>query len=204
MNNDGKNKIHIVIILGSVRENNFTKKAARVTLDELEKTAGVSVELIDPSKLTLPLPGQRSESDDASNMVESIKNATGVILSTPEYHGSFSSVIKLVIENLGFPSVLSGKPVSLLGVAGGQIGAIKSLEALRGVCSHVGAIVLPGPVSIANVQNMFDENGKCTDESTEKRLRGLAENLVAFIKNNICPGIALEAMVRRSETASVN
>lgn len=204
MNNDRKSKIHIVVILGSVRENNYTKKAALVTLDELENNADVSVELIDPSKLSLPLPGQKSKNDDASNMQESIKNATGVILSTPEYHGSFSSVIKLVIENLGFPSVLSGKPVSLLGVAAGQIGAIKSLESLRGVCSHVGAIVLPGPVSIANVQKVFDENGKCTDESVEKRLRNLAGNLVDFIQNNICPGIALEAMVRRSESESVN
>ena len=36
--------------------------------------------------------------------------------------------MKLVIENLGFPSVLAGKPVALLGMAAGAIGAIKSLE----------------------------------------------------------------------------
>ena len=204
MNSDRKGRIHIVAILGSVRENNYTEKAMRVTLDELESIADVSVELINPSKLSLPFPGLRSKSDDAAIMKEAVRKATGVILSTPEYHGSFSSVIKLVIENLGFPSVLSGKPVALLGVAAGQIGAIKSLESLRGICSHVGAIVLPGPVSIANVQKTFDENGKCTDESVEKRLRDLANNLVAYIMNNICPGIALEAMVRREESEPVN
>ena len=59
---------------------------------------------------------------------------------------------KLVIENLGFPSVLAGKPVALVGVAAGRIGAIKSLEQLRGVCSHVGALVLPGAVSVAGVR----------------------------------------------------
>ncbi len=32
--------------------------------------------------------------------------------------------MKLVIENLGHPSVLSGKPVALLGVASGAIGAV--------------------------------------------------------------------------------
>ena len=57
-----------------------------------------------------------------------IRRSTGVVLATPEYHGSFSSVMKLMIENLGFPSVLAGKSVALLGVAGGSIGAIKSLE----------------------------------------------------------------------------
>jgi FMN reductase len=48
--------------------------------------------------------------------------------------------MKLAIDNLGFPSMLSGKPISLLGVAAGVIGAIKSLEELRGICSHVGAV----------------------------------------------------------------
>jgi len=85
---------------------------------------------------------------------QQVSDATGVIFATPEYHGSYSSVIKLVIEQLGFPSVLSGKPIALLGVAAGSIGAIKALEHLRSVCSHVGAIVLPGPVSVAAVHKV--------------------------------------------------
>lgn len=89
-----------------------------------------------------------------------VSQATGVVLVTPEYHGSFSSVMKLVIENLGFPSALVGKPVALLGVAAGTIGAIKSLEHLRGVVSHVGGIALPLPISIANVQKVFDREGQ--------------------------------------------
>ena len=103
---------------------------------------------------------------------------------------------KLVIENLGFPSTLAGKPVALMGVAGGEIGAIKSLEALRGVCSHVGAIVLPGPVSVAKVRSMFGEDGAVNDERVEKRLRGVATGLIHYIDQHVCPRFTLEAMVR--------
>jgi len=39
-------------------------------------------------------------------MQEIVGAATGVILSNPEYHESYSSAIKLVIENMGFPSGL--------------------------------------------------------------------------------------------------
>jgi FMN reductase len=129
-------------------------------------------------------------------MRSAVKAATGVILATPEYHGSFSSVLKLAIENLGFPSVLAGKPIALLGVAAGQIGAIKSLEHLRSVCSHVGAIVLPGPVSVAGVNKLFDADGNCLDPSVEKRVRGTATGLLNYIQANICPRFALEEMVR--------
>ena len=105
-------------------------------------------------------------------------------------------MMKLLIENLGFPSLLAGKPVALLGVAAGQIGAIKSLEHLRSVCSHVGAIVLPGPVSVAGIQKLFDEQGRCLDAAVEKRIRGVATNLLHYIHENICPRVALEEVVR--------
>ena len=102
----------------------------------------------------------------------------------------------MLIEHLGYPSMLSAKPIALLGVAAGAIGAIKSLEHLRSVCSHIGGIVLPGPVSVAGVHKVFDEEGNCLDPSVEKRLRGLGRNLTDYIRQNICPRIALEQMVR--------
>ncbi len=129
-----------------------------------------------------------------------VTEATGVLLATPEYHGSYSSVIKLLIENLGFPSALAGKPVALLGVAAGQIGAVKALEHLRGVCSHVGALVLPGSVSVAGVQKLFDEEGRCLDEGVERRVRGVATSLVDYIEGHVCPKLALEEMARGGDT----
>src|SRR5581483_3607396 len=95
-------------------------------------------------QLDLPLPGLPAKDAAAvERFRESVKEATGLLLASPEYHGGISSPMKLAIDNLGFPSVLTGKPVSLLGVAAGVIGAIKALEQLRGIWSHVGALVLP-------------------------------------------------------------
>ena len=190
--------IRIVAVAGSVRPGNFTGKALHCATRNLATADDVAVDLVNLTEHRLPLPGQETTED-----VEALQNrfsaATGVILATPEYHGSYSSVIKLLIDNLGFPSVLSGKPIALIGVAAGQIGAIKALEHLRSVCSHVGAIVLPGPVSIAGVQKLFDEQGNCLEEAIEKRLQGTATNLLDYIRGSICPRIALEEAVRRGE-----
>lgn len=191
--------IKIATILGSVRPGNYTGKALALVQDEISKMNDVELIEIDPAKLKLGMPGQNVDGSDGKLIQYKIKEAIGVIISTPEYHGSISSVVKLIIENLGFPSSLSSKPVALLGVAGGQIGAIKSLEQLRSICSHVGAIVLPGPVSIANVRSVFDEDGNCLDEKVEKRIRGLVLQLVDYINDNICPRFALEEMVRDSK-----
>lgn len=192
----GKN-IKIAALLGTSRPGCYTGKALALVIDELEKLDDVEVNFVDAAKIELQFPGCDGNTD-ASELQEIVKESTGVILATPEYHGSFAANMKLIIENLGFPSVLGGKPVALLGTAAGRIGAIKSLEQLRCVCSHIGAIVLPGPVSVANVQGVFDEDGDCTDENVEKMVRGIAHSLYDYIQGNVCPRFALERMVWES------
>lgn len=194
---------HITVLAGSVRPKNYTMRAVRYLEQELIKLVAeqqnskfpLTYEIIDPSKLTLSLPGVPMENSSHDILQQKVSQATGVIIASPEYHGGISSVMKLLIDNLGFPSVLGGKPIALLGVAAGLIGAIKSLEQIRSICSHIGGIVLPGPVSIANVQKIFNEHGEC-DEKTQKQIQKVVHNLVDYIDNNICPRIALESMVR--------
>ena len=184
----------IVCIAGTSRPNNYTSRALAIVVDELEKRSARTVAL-DARRMTLGFPDEPA-TQDATRLRLEVEQASAVVLATPEYHGSFSAMTKLIIENLGFPSVLSGKPVALLGVAAGRIGAIKALEQLRSVCAHTGAIVLPGAISIAGVRGAFNAEGAPTDPGTEKALRGLATSLLEFIKNYVCPKYALEAMVR--------
>jgi len=188
--------IRIATIVGTVRPGSYTSKALALVIDELHKKPGVEVKSLDPATMDLPFPGQAKGAAGADELRTAVAGATGIVLATPEYHGSFSAVTKLVIENLGFPSVLAGKPVALLGVAGGQIGAIKSLEQLRGVCSHVGALVLPMSVSVANVRASFDAQGRCLDDKVEARIRGVATVLLDYIHDHVCPKLTLERMVR--------
>ena len=197
-------KISIAVIIGSVRPGNYTSMAAALVVDVLKNHHHVAVELIDPAKLHLPLPGEEGKEEATRALQEKVRNATGVVFATPEYHGSFSSVTKLVIENLGFPSVLAGKPVALLGVAAGAIGAIKSLEHLRGVLSHIGAVVLPLPVSVANVRNVFDAQGHCLDPNVEKLIRSVGTNLMQYIEQNLCPRVTLERLMREGISATVS
>lgn len=189
--------IKIATIIGSAQPDNYTEKALALVHNELQEYENVELIKIDPAKLRLPFPGTEMTPSDDDWLKKTVKSVHGVIFATPEYHGSFSSLLKLTIENLGFPSALSGKAVSLLGTASGRIGAIKSLEHLRSVCSHVGAIVLPGPISIARVKTVFDEQGNCLDPEIEMQVRVLATNLLLYIRDTTCPEISLELTVRK-------
>jgi len=198
---DESRPIKIVVINGSVRPNNYTAMASAYVVDELNKNPRVSVEVVHPAEFNLPFPGIDPDAPGTRKLQQLVREATGVVLVTPEYHGSFSSVMKLVIENLGFPSALAGKPVALLGVAAGAIGAIKSLEHLRGVVSHIGALALPLPVSIANVQKVIDAEGRIVDPEIEKIVRRTGTNLLAYVHQNICPAVTLERLLREGQSA---
>jgi len=188
--------ITVAVVIGSVRDGNYTAKAVALVLDELRKVPDVRVDVVDPAGMQLPLPGADGPTSSVEVVRRAIGDATGVVFATPEYHGSFSSVAKLIIDNLGYPSELSGKPIALLGVASGEIGAVKALEHLRSVCSHVGGIVLPGPCSVANVRRVFDEGGKCHEPVVEERIRGLPAKLLEYIRRSVCPWESQEETVR--------
>ena len=184
----------IVCISGTNRPENYTSRALGVVVEALRQSQNEPV-VFDARTLSLAFPGHPDPGDGA-RLRTAVAAAPGVILATPEYHGSFCAMTKLIIENLGFPSVLAGKPVALVGVAAGRIGAIKSLEQLKSVCAHIGAIVVPGAVSVAGVQQLFDDQGRCTDATVETLLRGVAPAMLTFLKDYICPKHILEEMVR--------
>jgi NAD(P)H-dependent FMN reductase len=185
---------NIVCISGTSRPGNYTSRALALVVGELEKS-GEKLSVFDARELELGFPGHESTAD-ATALKEAVTGASGVVLASPEYHGGICANTKLIIENLGFPSQLAGKPVACLGVAAGRIGAIKSLEQLKGICSHIGSIVVPGSISIAGVQQVFDDDGNCLDEGSEKALRGLANAMSSFLNDFVCPKYALESMVR--------
>ncbi len=195
--NDERREVRIAAILGTTRPGNVTSKVLALAVDELSGNPDVSVTWLDPAGMELPFPGQSGDFPDRDRLQAAIREADGLIFATPEYHGSYAAAMKLVIENLGFPSVLAGKPAALIGAALGAIGAVKALEHLRSVLSHVGAIVLPGPVSVAGVHKVFDAEGRCLDEAVARRTRKLAANLLDYVERSTCPRAGLEAFARR-------
>ena len=120
--------IRIVIINGGVRlPGNYASMASALVLHELTTSTGH-----DQSHRTRHVTAAAARTDPQSAAAKHLQQKVGGPRGRPvhlEYHGSFSSVMKLVIENLGFPSTLSGKPVTLLGIAGGTIRAVEIVGA---------------------------------------------------------------------------
>jgi chromate reductase len=187
--------LRIGVIIGSVRDGSNTAKAAAIVVAELLSLPGVTVDVIDPRQMALAIPGAPGQQVAAQRLTQELQgrfeHVHGVVMLTPEYDGSYSAVLKLMIEYLGYPSVLAGKSVAILGVAAGRIGALRALEHLRSLLVHIGALVVPTPKSVAEAHKVFDAQGQVQDKHADGLMRGVARDLVEFVRRrdpSLCSG----------------
>ena len=170
----------VLLILGSLRAGSNTAKVGSLAKASLE-AHGLSVDVIDPRTTDLAFPGLPEHDLCAEPIQKRAQAAIGAIFVTPEYDGSFSSILKLIIEHFGYPSALAGKPVALFGCAGGRIGAVKALEHLRSMMSHTGAIVLPLSYSIPQVHRAFDDHGQLLDPQVHHGIEAVIAAFRGFV-----------------------
>lgn len=180
-NQDG-DRISVVGICGSLRQGSYTCMAVETALRGARDT-GAHTHLIDLKEYHLVFcDGKEDESclpDDVFKLRREVKEAGGIILGTPEYHGSFSGVLKNALDLMGFDEI-AGKMIGLVGVSGGALGAVHALSSLRTVGRALHAWVIPEQVSIPSAYNVFDESGAVKDSSLEKRLKEIGRQVARF------------------------
>lgn len=169
---------HIVGLNGSLRPGSYSKQALQLALQSA-KAYGASVELLDLQVLQLPFcSGAESYPGypDVEHLKSSVRQADGLILATPEYHGSVSGVLKNALDLMSFDE-LSGKVTAAISILGGQSNS-NALNDLRIITRWVHAWMIPEQVAIGQAWKAFDAEGNLTDPKLRQRLEELAQSLV--------------------------
>ncbi len=173
--------VHIVGICGSMRgPRSFTRKTMQIALDAAQE-AGATVDLIDLSTLALPFCSGPEDRDDHPATVDlrrRVSAGQGILLGSPEYHNSYSGVLKNALDLLGSDEC-RGRIFGLLGVAGGSAGAINTLGHLRVIVRGVGGWSLPVQISIPQVSKAFDGD-RLVDKDIDQRLHTFGREMVRF------------------------
>ena len=180
MNNSPK--INIVGISGSLRPGSYTSLAVNIALQGAQ-ASGASVRMLDLNEYALPFTQDVWTGGEPSSGIlqlrADVKAAHGVILGTPEYHASFSGVLKYALDLMGFEE-FEGKMIGLIGIAGGRLGAANSLTGLRAVGRSLHAWVVPEQVSVSEAWRKFDQSGKLKDTEVENSLREVGRQVARF------------------------
>jgi FMN reductase len=181
MSTSTDSKIHIVGLSGSLRpaQTSATWKAVQVVLDGAAEV-GARIRMLDLNEYHLtftdvtqpPPPG-------VLQLRQDIAQANGIILGTPEYHASFSGVLKHALDWMGFEQ-FEGKIIGLVGVSGGKMGAVNALNSLRIVCRSLHAWVVPEQASITQAFHQFAPDGEPLDPGVRESLRNVGKQVARF------------------------
>jgi NAD(P)H-dependent FMN reductase len=108
---------------------------------------GAAIELVDLRDNDLPFC--TGETQDASQntpsvqrLRQSVMEVSGVILATPNYHGTLRGVLKNALDLMSVQE-FEGKVVGLVGVSGGRMGGANTLNTLRAIGRTLHAWVIP-------------------------------------------------------------
>jgi FMN reductase len=170
--------VKIVGIGGSLRANSSSYQALDVAIQRVQ-ALGAQVEILDLRQMQLPFcSGGDDYADypDVLKLRDAVQNADGLILATPEYHGSISGVLKNALDLMSFDQ-LSDKVAGLISVLGGQVNS-NAVNELRLIMRWVHAWVIPEQIAIGQCWKAFDQDGKLLDEKLSQRFDQFAVSLV--------------------------
>jgi NAD(P)H-dependent FMN reductase len=180
--------IHVAALCGSLRPGSYTRMALAYALGGADQ-AGAETQMIDLSEFSLPFCDGTQKDDSVPDGVRklraAVKQADGIILGTPEYHGSVSGVLKNALDLMGFDE-FEGKMLGLVGVSGGAMGAYDALNTLRQIGRALHAWVIPAQASVPEAWKVFDKSGKLKDSSHEERLLDVGRAVARFARLHKC------------------
>ena len=176
-----KTQVDIVGLVGSLRQGSHTREAVACALNGAH-ALGAKTELLDLASFQLPLCDGKLSVEPSPGVIrfrERLRAAHGFVVGTPEYHGSFSGLLKNALDLTGFEE-FEGKVVGLVAVSGGAFGGSPALAALRPVFRALHAWVIPDEGAVPKADGAFGQDGKPTDPRLAKRLEEVGRQVARF------------------------
>mgnify|MGYP000294845943 CR=1 FL=1 len=154
---------HVVAVCGSLRDESYTRTGLKYALRGVEEAGGTG-ELVALSAVDLPLfdPDlDAADQGEAERLTRLVREAEGVLLGSPVYHGSYSSAFRNFHDYCSFDD-FEDTAVGLLATAGGgSYGA--TLEHMRSTVRGVHGYVVPEQVGIRNAYDRFVDDPEAPD-----------------------------------------
>jgi chromate reductase len=175
--------ITILGIPGSLRKGSYNRAALRAAQELAPESAKIEIFEIDG----IPVFNQDDEGNVPAKVTlfkSKIRAADAILFATPEYNYGIPGALKNAIDWASRPygdSAWEGKPVAVMGAAGGPMGTVRAQIQLRQCFVFLNMYPVNRPeVMIGAAHKSFDEQGKLTNEHSQKLIGQLIENLVAW------------------------
>ena len=182
----------ILAFAGSTRKDSFNKKLVAVVA-QAARAAGADVNLIDLKEFGLPVYDGDDEAahglpDNARKLKQLFLAHDGLLISSPEYNGSYPGGLKNVFDWVSRP-VAGGKPLAefegkvcaIMAASPGALGGMRMLPILRLLLSGLLVTVIPEQLALGTAKEAFNEDGTIKDAAKHKSAAALGEKVAMMI-----------------------
>jgi FMN reductase len=179
--------LRIVGIGGTTRAGSSCETALRIALQAAGK-AGAQTEIIAGDDLMLPMysPENRVEDVRSERLVKLLREADGVIIASPGYHGSLSGLVKNALDytedmRTDDRPYFEGRAVGSIVCAAGWQAVGTTLTTLRSIIHALRGWPTPAGAGINTATKQFDL-GEAIDPAVAAQLHLVAHQVVEFAR----------------------
>jgi chromate reductase len=172
-------------LVGSLAKESLNRKLSKA----LVKLAPKQLEMTEIGFADLPLYSYDYDADyppPARKFKEALKAQEAFIFVTPEYNRSIPGGLKNAIDWASRPwgqNSFHRKPSGVIGTSPGLIGTALAQQALRGVLAFCNSPMMNSiEAYIQFTPGLVTDDGKVTNEGTEKFLKGWIDEFAAYVE----------------------
>lgn len=179
-----------LFLAGSSRQSSVNKSLA-IAACEIASSLGVDAEFVDLADYEMPIyngdyEAAHSLPDAAIRLKEKFIGCRGFLIASPEYNGSFSSVLKNTIDWMSRKhtddepgmQAYRGKTAAVVAASPGGLGGLRGLVPLRMLLGNIGVTVVPDQLAVGSIHQKLTD-GIVTDEETLTALKGVVSALIS-------------------------
>jgi chromate reductase len=178
-------QLRVLGFAGSLRQGSYNKMALRAALELAP--AGMTIETFDIAPIEPYNEDVKQQGFPApvQDFREKIRAADAVLIVTPEYNYSIPGVLKNAIDWASRPpdQPFKDKPIAIMGASPGRLGTARAQYHLRQCFVFLNGLVLNQPeVMIGGAAQMFDDQGRLTDQPTREFVGKLLASLADWTR----------------------
>ncbi|TAE58445.1 MAG: NADPH-dependent oxidoreductase [Bacteroidetes bacterium] len=155
--------MNITLLLGSIRQGRRSDRPAHYLMERLSEIPEVQPVLLDLAQYPLPQLENRwaQQASPDPNLVffsRALTDADALIFISPEYHGSYTGVLKNAIDH--FWKEFKRKPIGVVAVGAGRMGGINASVEMQHLILSLGAYPCPVKMLVPFAKEAFDEQNQ--------------------------------------------
>lgn len=178
----------IVGLGGTLKPDSSTERAVRLVL-RLAEERGARTRMFAGADLQLPFyePNSASRTPGAVALVEALRQADGIVIGSPGYHGCVAGMIKNALDYVedmsgDDRSYFDGRAVGCIATGAGWQGAASTLASLRSIVHALRGWPTPLGVIVNTRTPAFDAQDNCLQDGVREQLTIMADQLVGFVR----------------------